>query len=211
MNEEPSNDALIPAWRGVYPKENFGHVFVIGLAGFAHSGKTTVAETILEELRREAPTLTTAKLSFATRIKEVLSALVGRDLPLLTPESKEAQVYGDSDWSVRDFMLNFGTGYVRKLIGDSFWLDIVAQQLSQLPAKTVAIIDDVRFPKEVDLVKSMGLVVLIERPGVERTIEHVSERAEELAVDATVKNDSTPEQAAEAVLRLVRGHPDWPA
>ena len=70
---------LIRSWRSIYPREDFTNAFVIGLAGLALSGKTTVAEAVLAELSRQAPAVKAIKLSFASRMKEVLVALVGKE------------------------------------------------------------------------------------------------------------------------------------
>ena len=201
---------LIRSWRSIYPREDFTNAFVIGLAGLALSGKTTVAEAVLAELSRQAPAVKAIKLSFASRMKEVLVALVGKEHSFQTPEEKETILYGDGNWSVRDFLNSFGTDFIRRQLGDNFWIDIMAKQLSELTEATVVVIDDVRFPGEAALIKPLGLVVLMERSGIVRTINHSTEHPENLDVDARIQNDATPREAAEAVLELARAQSFWP-
>ena len=205
-----SSQPLVRAWQGVYPREDFANAFVIGLAGLAQSGKTTVAEAVLDELGRQAPPAKVIKLSFASRIKEVLIALIGEERSFQSPEEKEALFYGGGNWSVRDFLNSFGTDFIREQLGHNFWIDIMAKQLSELAETTIVIIDDVRFPGEAALIKPLGLVVLIERPGIGRTINHSSEHPEKLNVDARIRNDDTPAEAAAAVLELARSQKSWP-
>ena len=205
-----SPQPLIRSWQGVYPKEDFANVFVIGLAGLAQSGKTTVAEAVLAELNKQTPAVKTIKLSFASRMKEVLAALIDQEHSFQDLEEKEALLYGDSNWSVRNFLNAFGTGFIRQQLGDNFWIDIMAKQLSELAETTIVIIDDVRFPGEAALIKPLGLVALIERPGIGRTINHSSEHPESLNVDARIRNDAAPIEAAKAVLELARAQGSFP-
>ena len=203
------NKALISGWQGVYPKKDFENAFVIGLAGFSRAGKTTIAERVVLELKRNFGLSNSFKFSFATRIKEVLTTLVGEEIDWDRPETKKLLLYEDGRWTTRDFMIQFGTEFVRKGVGDCFWVDVAAKRLASLQEPTVVVIDDVRFPGEVELVQSLGVGVLIERSGVGQAIKHVSEEPNKLVLKNTVRNNGTPQQAAEAILGLAQKHPHW--
>ena len=75
--------ALIPSWHGVYPKEKFKHVFVIGLAGYAGAGKTTLADAIAEELGGNSEMPIGQRWSFSKPLKELTSVLLKEaDMPI---------------------------------------------------------------------------------------------------------------------------------
>lgn len=85
------------------------------------------------------------------------------DLFDLTPE----QVYGNDDqkntptnygMTAREFLQYFGTNVMRKIKND-VWLDRTIKTIKQEQSK-IAIIPDVRFPNEVESIKSAGGVVL---------------------------------------------------
>ena len=210
-NEPNPNSPLVHSWRGVYPLESFPNVFAIGLGGLAKCGKTTVGAEVMARIKRDGARPPTMRGSFSARMKQVTAVMVDQESSLNDQDDKQAQLYGGSDWTVRDFLLAFGTGLVREQIGSDFWVDIVAKQMTELTEPTILVFDDMRFPNEVGLIKPLGVAIIIERPGVEKTFIHSSENPESLGIEAIVINDSTPEAAADKVLAIARDHDRWPA
>lgn len=165
----------------------------------------------MEQLRAEHGGPTIAKGSFSARIKQVVATLVGKDASFNDQQDKQARLYGAADWSVRDFLMAFGTGLIRDQLGADFWVDIVAKQMTAIDQPTVLVFDDMRFPNEVGLIKSLGVAIMIERPGVEKVFSHASENPESLGVKTTVLNDSTPQAAAAKVIAIAKNHDNWPS
>ena len=207
--QERKREALIPSYGGVYPREEFGHAFVIGLGGFSGVGKTTVAEAILKELAEQTPALAGRRLSLADRIKRVLAVLVDENLAFDRQSEKRLPLYAGSDWQAGDFLRIFGTEFVRDNIGEDFWIDVAAKQLARLEEPTVIVIDSLRYGNDARFIRALGIAVLLERDDVVQTIDHVSEAPEELSVDAVVKNNGTPRETARAVLALARADEHW--
>ena len=205
----PERKALVPSWHGVYPREMFENAFVIGLAGFAGAGKTTIAEEIINEVKQDQPSMPVLRLSFASRLKEVLATLVGENMTFTRPEDKTALLYAGSDWRVRDFLTTFATEFVRDQIGADFWVDVMAKNLVELEQPTIVIIDDLRFPNELKLVQSLGEAILIERAGNKNTIQHRSEEPEKLTIESRIENNDTPSKAAQAILEIAQKDQDW--
>ena len=143
-------------------------------------------------------------------MKEVLATLVHSDKTFYQQEDKEILLYGDSDWRARDFIISFGTEFVRDNIGANFWVDLMAQQLTELKVPTIVVIDDIRYPNESKLVQSLGIAVLIQRPGVKKVIQHRSEQPDQLLIRTVVENSNTPQQTAEIILDIAQTHPSWP-
>ena len=209
---KPTNNqqaALVPSWHGSYPSQAFKNVFVIGLAGYAKAGKTTIAEAVIKELSAQPSSPVAIRLPLAKRLKDTLDTFVGQNLDHSQQASKAARIYGASDWSVRDFMVYFATEFVRHQIGPDYWLDVVAQELSQMTKPTVVVIDDFRFVNEKVLVEALGVPLLVQRPGVGQTIKHSSEQPEKLKIQQIINNDTTPEQAAKAVIEIAKQTKRW--
>ena len=201
--------ALIGSWHGVYPPAAFENVFVIGLAGLAGSGKTTVAIEIINQLQKEVPACQTLRLSFASRIKATIEALAGQKLQLDDQAQKMALFYEASDLTVRDFMLLFSFDFIRDRVGQNFWIDLTAQRLSQCRQPTITIIDDVRLPPEADLCRALGTAVLLKRHGAGTAGSHISEQPESLTIDQSIDNNAGVQQAARAIIALARKHSRW--
>ena len=206
----PRPEALMPSWHGVYPKEMFENAFVIGLAGLAGSGKTTIAEQIMNELKQDSPSIAILSLSFSNRLKEVLATLIGEDMDFEAQEAKTTPLYAGGDWTARDFLLAFGTEFVRDQIGADFWVDVIAKKLTQLERPTIVLIDSLRYPNELKLIRALGTAVLIKRAGIDQVIKHRSEEPDKLAIKLVIKNDDTPGRAAQEILRIARQRKDWP-
>ena len=207
------DQALISSWRGIYPRKDFGHVFVIGLAGFAGSGKTTVAEQIISNLNHDEEMPVGLRIPFAQRLKRVVATLVGEEeMSFEKPEEKIARLYGDSDWDVRKFFTTFATEFCRDQIGADFWVDIVANHLHRLTGPAVVIIDDLRFPNELRMVRALGIAVLLRRSGIGRTIKHSSEEPDKLAIETVIDIDQdTPlHQVSKAIMDIAQKHEFWP-
>ena len=209
-NSPPSQEALVPSWHGAYPKKMFENVFVIGLAGLAQAGKTTIAQEIINELKQDSPSRAILSLSFAKRMKEVLAALVGENMAFEQQEEKTALLYTGSDWTVRDFLLAFGTEFVKDQIGNNFWVDVIAKHLTELELPTVVVIDSLRYPNELELIQALGMAVLIKRPGIEKVFQHRSEEPEKLTIETIIINDDTPQRAAQKILKIAQQNRDWP-
>lgn len=210
-DESTSNQApLVRSWGGVYPPQDFPNVFAIGLGGLAQCGKTTVGAEVISQIEADPAGPPVAKGSFSARIKQTMATMVGADSSFNDQEDKQAKLYGASDWSVRDFLMAFGTGLVREKVGPDFWVDVVAKQMTEISRPTVLVFDDMRFPNEVGLIGSLGVTIMIERPGVEKVFSHASEKPETLGVETVVINDSTPQEAAAKVIAIAQNHQRWP-
>ena len=118
---------------------------LIGITGKAGCGKDTVAN-MLRQRGYET-------YAFAKPLKAALAAIGFPE-----PESrldKEAK-YPEKDYSYRRLMQVFGTDFVRKVLGEQFWVEL-AEKNVDLAVPTV--ITDVRFENEADFIRKNGGVV----------------------------------------------------
>lgn len=192
---------------------------IIGLHGYAQSGKDTVAGFLRDAGYQ--------RLAFADRLRECVYALnpgVGvvewEDGPL-SGEVEMARLQDEVDdigWDrakvenpeVRRLLQVFGTEVGRELIKDSIWVDIVLDQMADGLEHDEAkfVITDMRFPNEVTGLLQFGedegvRVELwkIERPGVGPVNAHVSDAGlADSLFDLIIDNDSSLEDLQAKVL-----------
>ena len=161
---------------------------IIGLSGYAQSGKNTVADILVDYHGFIA-------LAFADPIKD----LVYNINPKINSIEIQGMVneYGwdivKQDPEVRRLLQTTGEAG-RQGIDEYHW---VAMTLSQIkdPQEGRYVITDVRFPNEASAISSQGgQLWRIERPGVDAVNDHISETALDAWVfDETIVNDGTIE------------------
>lgn len=163
---------------------------LIGLCGFARAGKDTVGHILVE---RHGFT----RVAFADPLKQLAAAVdpvldvedgnrIRRYTDTLTAEG-EAYVK-DAYPEYRRFLQALGLG-VRQVLGADTWVDAAMAQISRIGGPVV--VTDVRFPNEVDAIRQCGgQVWLVDRPGLQPDLSHVSEQLPQTVVpDMTVVND----------------------
>lgn len=145
---------------------------IIGLAGKAGVGKTTVAR-LLEE--REGFVIR----SYAYPLKKALSALTGLSMEYFMDIRLKEQIIPWIGKTPRQLMQTFGTDYIRKQVHEDFWVRRMHQTLMQMDSSVNVVIDDCRFENETGLVRGMGGYVIHLRRAYEiptTEVNHESER-----------------------------------
>jgi hypothetical protein len=175
-------------------------VRIIGIAGYARSGKDTAAEVLTAEYGY-------TRYSLADRMREAMVILN----PLLRDEIRLNDVLPEIGWDgvkanfplIRELLQKFGTEVGREMFGTDFWVD---QVISNLPDGEMAVIPDVRFPNEFYAVKKNGGEVWrVTRPGVTAVNGHISEVALDQAkveYDYILENDGSIEDLKIKVLNV---------
>jgi hypothetical protein len=144
---------------------------IIGLTGYAQSGKDTLAGMLIGLHRYE-------NRAFADPIRKLLY----ETNPLVKDEYRVKGVVDAYGWDrakvefpeLRNLLQTLGVG-ARQVFNDQFW---VSQGLSGLVAGDKIVITDVRFPNEADAIKDLGgQIWRVKRLGIGAVNEHVSETA----------------------------------
>lgn len=141
---------------------------IIGLSGYAQSGKDTVAKILVEEYGF-------TRIAFADKIKELLYEMNPRI------NDRQLQQWVDMQgWDriktmseVRMLLQNLGVG-ARKIMGELVWVKLA---IMRLDSDKNYVVTDVRFTNEADWIKEVygGHIWRVERPGVKPVNDHVSE------------------------------------
>lgn len=141
---------------------------IIGICGFIGSGKDTIADYLVNfhEFRRE---------SFASTLKDAVSAVFGWDRTLLEGRTKEAREWReqvDPWWAERldmptltpRWVLQYwGTEVCRKAFHDDIWIASLENKLRN--SKDHVVISDCRFPNEISSIKNAGGKIIWVRRG----------------------------------------------
>jgi hypothetical protein len=183
---------------------------VVGLSGFAQSGKTTAAlyleqkygirrKHIAEPLRAMLAVLLTANGMKGDEITPYLEGdLKEQVIPCLGVTSRYAQI-------------TIGTEWGRELISQDLWANTWARGIADGES---VMNDSVRFPNEAEAIRKLGgVVIMIKRPGTkpakfkwgkigEFLYEkfglmwgvHDSERSDRIKADFVIHNDASVEQ-----------------
>lgn len=182
---------------------------IIGLAGYARSGKDSAAAVLVEKYGF-------TRKAFADPMREALlklNPIVGAvhrfgmaDTVRLSSvirshgwDGYKDSVYGPE---VRQLMQRFGTEVVREMFGDDVWVELAMRNLTG-----DVVFTDVRFPNEADAIRNAGgLVVRVVRPGVGAVNGHPSESAlNDYRFDAEVSNDGSLADLAESIEFVLEG------
>lgn len=149
---------------------------IIGLCGFAGSGKSTIAEYLVEYHDF-------IRLSFAQSLKDVTAAAFGWPRQRLEGASsldREWRETADPFWSEqlgrpfspRIAFQYIGTDIFRAHIHPDFWVYTLITRINQLPVNSRIIIDDVRFVNERNALHGLGATFVKVRKSTFTTSEH---------------------------------------
>jgi hypothetical protein len=180
---------------------------IIGVAGFAGSGKDTVGKYLVVHYNFE-------HRSFAAKLKEATAALL--DMPLDKVDEYKlmknvcVELVDDDDivttFTFRHFLQRMGTEMGRNVFGEDFWVDMVlpdnlllARHYQEYVARKI-VITDVRFENEASRVRELdGVVIWVETTDATRAARgrdsvpaHKSAmRLDPELIDYTITNDSS--------------------
>ena len=147
---------------------------IIGLSGYAQSGKDTVANILVEKHGY-------TRVAFADPIRKLLY-----EMDPLVPHEDNAISYRLQDlvdsygWDkakvdfpeVRRLLQELGVG-ARKLFGDTFWIN---EALFDVAPQDKVVVSDVRFENEAQWIQEFkGQIWRVKRMGTSAVNDHVSE------------------------------------
>jgi len=180
---------------------------LIGLVGCAGSGKSTVAQRLVDAHGYKNE-------SFAKTLKDCAASIFGWDRKALEGETPESRVWRetvDRWWAARLnipnltprwVLQNLGTEVMRNGFHEDIWIASLQRRLHAHGSSVV--VSDVRFPNEADAIRDAGGMLLrIERPGY-GGCGHATETAlASFKADVTLVNDGTLEELFSKLETLV--------
>jgi hypothetical protein len=160
---------------------------IIGLSGYAQSGKDTVAEMLCLNYKYH-------RRAFADPMRDAIYTL---NPIVFNLNSRVADLVDEHGWDVakanpevRRLLQVFGTEVGRKMFNLNFWVDIALAGLNDTHRVVLA---DVRFPNEAEAIKNLGgQVVRINRHNYTPVNGHISEHAmDNYMFEHVIYNDGT--------------------
>ena len=172
---------------------------IVGLSGYAQTGKDTVANYLIERYGF-------TRVAFADPIREAIYRLNPkiaiadmRDVPLATAVDGlgwESVKVDSSD--ARELLQRMGTEVGRHMFGENFWVDQAMQKISQYEN---VVITDVRYPNELEaILKASGEAWRIVKDDVSAVNRHGSETAlDHYQFEYIIFNNGTKKDLYESV------------
>lgn len=166
---------------------------IIGLLGYAGTGKDEVAKIISEYTGAEVK-------RFAGKLKTIATLLTG--IPEEKWEDRAFKLTNlSSEWGnmpVREFLQRLGTDAIRNNIHENAWVNALMSEYKKLDILKGLdypdwVIPDVRFTNEADaIIERGGYLIRVTRPGVGPVNGHISEmEIDTIQCHATINNDGT--------------------
>jgi hypothetical protein len=162
---------------------------IIGLTGYAQSGKDTVANILVDRYGF-------TRIAFADKIRELLyeanpmyDSIVGEPLFVKAKVDRDGWEEAKKSPHIRRLLQTTGVA-ARKLFGEDFW---VKQALKDISPDGNYVIADVRFENEADEIKfTGGQIWRVKRLGVDPVNGHISEtQMDGYPVDQIFVNNTT--------------------
>jgi hypothetical protein len=184
-------------------------MYIIGLTGFAGSGKDTVAEMLLDQY-------TGYSRAFADPLRRAASEIFGLTMEQMTDRALKETPVEQWNKTPREILQLMGTECMRNTFGPDVWVKRAEKELLILrelankePTEPDLLIwTDVRFAEEADWInKHGGVIVQVNRKDVGPVNDHVSDHGlESYFIDFFLPNNGNLKQLREKVNRYSK---DW--
>jgi len=133
---------------------------LIGITGYARSGKDTFYERAAFHLSKEGKTAT--RIAFADALKKELDPLLKKhtNISAFTEDPKDKEL-------IRPLLVTYGTDLRRKL-NENCWIQSIQNKvIDHLNQNEFVFVTDVRFENEAKWIKmNNGILVRVEREGI---------------------------------------------
>jgi len=181
--------------------EYFEQEQIIGIAGFAQSGKDTLANYLVENHGYTRVAFADTLRGMLYETNPIVALVYDENYREITRVQNVVNAIG---WEgakaeypeIRELLQRLGTEAGRKHIADDIWSRTVFER----PHAAKLVIPDVRFPNEAKAIKDRGgTIVRVKRNGYEPINAHVSETAYD-GFDIVVENNGTPEEMFQSAI-----------
>ena len=180
---------------------------IIGLTGYAQSGKDTVAKILVDQYGY-------TRIAFADKIRDFLyetnpmyDSIAGEPLFVKARVDRDGWEKAKQSPQIRRLLQNSGVA-ARKVFGDGFWVHEAMKTMLEDPRPDMNyVITDVRFLNEADMIRANnGQIWRIKRIGVDAVNAHVSEsQMDDYKVDQILTNNGTIEDLETMVKDRMNG------
>ena len=180
---------------------------IIGLTGYAQSGKDTVAKILVDQYGY-------TRIAFADKIRDFLyetnpmyDSIAGEPLFVKARVDRDGWEKAKQSPQIRRLLQNSGVA-ARKVFGEGFWVHEAMKTMLEDPRPDMNyVLTDVRFFNEADMIRANnGQIWRIKRIGVDAVNAHVSEsQMDDYPVDQIFTNNSSIEDLELMVKTRMQG------
>lgn len=180
---------------------------IIGLTGYAQSGKDTVAKILVDQYGY-------TRIAFADKIRDFLyetnpmyDSIAGEPLFVKARVDRDGWEKAKQSPQIRRLLQNSGVA-ARKVFGEGFWVHEAMKTMLEDPRPDMNyVLTDVRFFNEADMIRAItGQIWRIKRIGVDAVNAHVSEsQMDDYPVDQIFTNNSSIEDLELMVKTRMQG------
>jgi hypothetical protein len=181
---------------------------IIGLTGYAQSGKDTVANILVENFGY-------TRVAFADKIREFLyetnpmyDSVLGEPLFVRAKVDRDGWEEAKKSPHIRRLLQTSGVA-ARKVFGEGFWVHEAMKTMLDDPRPDMNyVVTDVRFLNEADMIRAnQGQLWRIKRLGIDAVNGHVSEHElDGYPVDQIFVNNTTIEDLELLVKTRMAGY-----
>ena len=178
---------------------------IIGLTGYARSGKDTVAQILVDKFGFTRVAFADPIRDFCYQVNPIVGHVANEDIYLKNVVDRDGWETAKQMEGVRRTLQNVGVA-ARDTFGDSFW---IVKAFEKVKDAERIVVTDVRFKNEADYIKSYEYSQLwrIRRPGVEAINTHISEsQMDGYKVDQIMVNRGTLEDLELLITTRMRAY-----
>jgi len=174
---------------------------IIGLSGYAQSGKDTVAKYLVDNHGFERVAFADPIRDLLYEINPIVSTVASEPMYLRGSVDRDGWEIAKKAPEVRRLLQVLGVG-ARKVIDEELW---VTKALRTMSGDKNYVITDVRFQNEATTLRLSGAQIWrVERKGVDAVNSHVSEHdLDNWEFDAYIHNNSTLQELEFAIKTLL--------
>ncbi len=200
---------------------------IVGLHGLTRTGKDTLADMFVDnmgftKLAFADPLYLEVADAFSVSVADLKSdkwkasprlelEIRRSNDPLFISHMRRLALFVDEPLSSRQILQLWGTEYRRQLFGQDYWVRMMLDRLRALGGRSDVVIPDVRTTLEAAMGNWLAshhqfrsfYVLDVQRPGTVRTAHSSDQGLSPFLIDATVRNDGTPEELFDTAVHLL--------
>lgn len=179
---------------------------LIGITGYAGSGKDEVAKSLSLRARAFAMGMSDALHEMATVLNPILQRADGSLVEYNDLVWAHGYTKAKEEPAVREYLQKLGTEAVREIIDENAWVWAAERKFVPMLAegKNVAV-TGIRFPQEVNMIKRhAGVILKVERPGYGPVNAHASDQLDHIPVDHVIYNSQGLRELSQLTQEFIR-------